>query len=755
MNDSVQLHRRVALFGQAALGEACSDDTFAGLALEIARYQVRKGAVVGRAHAGTQVLTLADVLPVPADVFRMARVAVHPPEQDVVRFETSGTTGGAGVHAFRSLDTYRTLSVAWGRRALLGPHAGKRLGVATVVALAAPFEPARVSSLGFMMQQFMADIDGRALSTEGPFEPNEAGRWLVGPSGVDSSGLRRAAQIAEARAEPLLLLATAFALAWLVKELGSERIALPVGSTVMITGGFKGHHSALDPQQLSLRVCEKLDLPPTRLVGEYGMTELGSQLYDAGFTPGQSSVYVEPPWLRVTPLDPKSLFPVATGEVGLACFTDLANVDSALRVVTHDLVRREPSGVVLLGRRQGARLRGCSLSVEATSHGRSQGAERSASSTAPRASRSPDELAQAEARVIRLLGAARELHRPGAARRRLCAELAQTTGLSPAGVAWGLDRCLEVEPTEREVSRLVALAATAPRAHVILPGHVFVAALRAIALALAACSRVYVKPSRRQPTLASALLEQAPGLFELVHHVEAQPADHVWLYGSDETASSLSGALPPGVVLHAHRSGFGVAAVAGVDRSGKRVAREALAWVARAVSEDAALFEQRGCLSPRFVLVEGDQPLALELGEQIAQAFAELEGRIPRGRMDEAEQADQIWYERSMGATGHLLRAGQGAVGVRLSVDDQSAGPSASDLPPVGRVLEVIAVDNLECALVPLTPWLTTVGCGDSELATRLAPQLPRARVCLVSQMQQPPFDGPVDRRTSPAGIVL
>jgi hypothetical protein len=76
-------------------------------------------------------------------------------------------------------------------------------------------------------------------------------------------------------------------------------------------------------------------------------------------------VFVEPPWLRVTPVDPCSFEPVAAGDAGLARFTDLANVDSAVVVLTRDLVRRVPGGLVLVGRQPGASLRGCSLAIEA------------------------------------------------------------------------------------------------------------------------------------------------------------------------------------------------------------------------------------------------------------------------------------------------------------------------------------------------------------------------------------------------------
>jgi hypothetical protein len=179
-------------------------------------------------------------------------------------------------------------------------------------------------------------------------------------------GLRRGIALAERRGEGVLLLATSFALVWLLDVLAGQRLPLPDGSVVMLTGGFKGRARSVDERDLGAALSAALAVPGERLVGEYGMTELSSQLYDSGLHQGGDgqSVFAEPPWLRVTPVDPITFRPVLEGEVGLARFTDLANVDSALNVLTRDRVRRVPGGIVLCGRAPGARLRGCSLAVE-------------------------------------------------------------------------------------------------------------------------------------------------------------------------------------------------------------------------------------------------------------------------------------------------------------------------------------------------------------------------------------------------------
>ena len=368
---SAALHRRVRAFARRALGvtAAGSDaqappppESFEALGLDIARFQACHGAALARLcrHHGASFTSLDGVPAVPADAFRLGRVAVHAEPDDEASFSTSGTTGGAGRHVFRTLETYQELCVSWGRQALLGAEPR-----CTVVALAPAFEPERRSSLGFMMQQFMLAFDGRGLDGGG-FDPLAPGRWLLASGRVDVDGLRRGARVAAERGEPLLLLATSFALVWLLDELAGGELPLPAGSRVMLTGGFKGRARSVDERDLAEALCRSFALDPDHLIGEYGMTELSSQLYDGGpqrRAEGRS-VFAEPPWLRVTPVDPISLEPVPDGAEGLACFTDLANVDSALRVLTLDRVRRVEGGLWLCGRQPGARLRGCSLAVE-------------------------------------------------------------------------------------------------------------------------------------------------------------------------------------------------------------------------------------------------------------------------------------------------------------------------------------------------------------------------------------------------------
>ncbi len=361
---SEALHRRVREFGRAAfeLDAVGRAERFDALAFDIHRYQVDAIPGIRRLserHPAPD--SVATIPAVPVEAFRQARIAAHPAELDVACFETSGTSSNQrGRHCFRETTTYRELALRFGRRALLDENAAPPV----VVAIAPQQRSA--SSLGFMMDAFMAEWSAPDISVPS--------RWLLCDGSVDVDGLRRAVDIAASRGTHMLLLATSFALVYLLDALGEHSLPLPLGSVVMQTGGFKGKTREVPRDELRLNVAQALRIDPLQVVSEYGMTELSSQLYE-GTVPGarlvgQSWEYIAPPWLRVSPVDAVTLLPVPDGEVGLARFVDLANVDSALVLVTRDRLRRTPAGVELLGRDPGAVSRGCSLAIEELVQGR-------------------------------------------------------------------------------------------------------------------------------------------------------------------------------------------------------------------------------------------------------------------------------------------------------------------------------------------------------------------------------------------------
>jgi hypothetical protein len=347
-------------------------------------------------------------------------------------------------------------------------------------------------------------------------------------------------------------------------------------------------------------------------------------------------------------------------------------------------------------------------------------------------------------RIARLVGAARRIaDRNDVLGREARARLPEATGLSPHNVDLGLRHCLEVRPTDQELHALYASVGPASAVHVLLSANVFVAAHRALALALASSAHVAVRSSRREPVMAELLDRAAPGLFSIVEELSPRAGDHVWAYGRDETLTALRGSLPAGCVLHGHGAGFGVAVV---DEETHGTSVDELS---EAVARDVSLFDQRGCLSPRVLLYMGSERAFKKLSRRLAAALDDAEATCPRGWLDASEISDARRVADTLLMGGSLVEAGKGWIGL------VSEG-GATMLPPPGRHLVMARTESPVRWIEEHRGAITTVGCSVSE-STRasLAEALPLARLSEIGAMQSPPFDGPVDRRTQPAGEVV
>lgn len=362
--DSDRLHQRV----RALIADPrAASEVFDGLALEIARYQVSTIPAWARlvAQRGVDLARAATAAEIPAmvtDAFRFTRIAAHPPGEDAVVFRTSGTTQGdelRGAHPLRTTETYEASLLAWGRSMLL---AGGPLGGG--IALCPSSSEAPDSSLSFMVDRFLEAIG-----------PARVGHFVHPARGLDVEGVARACDEARRHDAAALVMGTSFAFVQLLDAGASARLELPAGSRVMTTGGTKGRTREVDPRVLRRDLAARFGVPTSHVIGEYGMTELASQLYEPDLAAALGVVakdvrtydvpaYVAPPWLRVTAVDPEDLAPLPDGAIGLARFVDLANVDSAVAVQTADRVRVWGSTVELFGRLPGALPRGCSLALE-------------------------------------------------------------------------------------------------------------------------------------------------------------------------------------------------------------------------------------------------------------------------------------------------------------------------------------------------------------------------------------------------------
>lgn len=311
----------------------------------------------------------------PTDVFRFARVSAFEEGADVAVFRTSGTTSGArGAHPFLDLALYDESSLLFGE-AMLFPSTSAptttRAGVIPFDLVMLAFEPAEhpESSLGHMLGRFAAwrqRLDAGCRVT-----------WALGDEGIRTDALVAALEAATRDGRPACLSGTSFAFVFAERALGERGFALPTGSRVMLTGGFKGRTEELSAAELRARVGSRYGVPAHAIVSEYGMTELSSQLWGRGIrdaargrkgAPGPE-LLAWPPWVRVTAVDPESLAPLPEGTRGALRIDDLANLDSCVSIQTADLgaIVRDGDGrasLVLAGRDPSAVPRGCSLAVE-------------------------------------------------------------------------------------------------------------------------------------------------------------------------------------------------------------------------------------------------------------------------------------------------------------------------------------------------------------------------------------------------------
>ncbi len=297
-----------------------------------------------------------EVPAVPTRAFQQFDFISGDPDQVERVFQTSGTTGGStsrGRHPVLSLELYRTLSLPWFRRHLL-PEGGK----ARILSLIPTVDDRPESSLATMVDFVLtahADLSSATLV--------DADHRLHAEMALE------AFRDAQTSTGPVLILGTAFSfvhLLDLLREAG-VRFALPEGSRVMETGGFKGRSRVVERSDLYRDIHEALGVDEGRIVNEYGMTELLSQFYEPVLAGGERSQRGAP-WIRTRILHPTSLAPQPAGQQGILAHFDLANVGSVSSILTQDLGRSVPGGpgggFTLSGRAPGSEPRGCSLAVE-------------------------------------------------------------------------------------------------------------------------------------------------------------------------------------------------------------------------------------------------------------------------------------------------------------------------------------------------------------------------------------------------------
>ena len=349
--------------------------------------------------------------------------------------------------------------------------------------------------------------------------------------------------------------------------------------------------------------------------------------------------------------------------------------------------------------------------------------------------------------------------------------LGESTGLSDEMVRWALETTLGPadEPALRALAEHLraplpwAVVARARLAVLVLAGNVFTAPFRAICLPLLSGVPVVAKASSRDdvfPRLLSAALRAVDaevgrsfevftfprGSTALLDALVSQ-ADVVSAYGSDATLAELRGRLSATTTFVSHGHGVGVAYVpeAALQRDpGETAARIAL---------DVAAYDQRGCLSPHAVFVDGGATRrARDFAAALSEALGGLASRLPRGVLPVEMGAAQLQWRGVAAVRGELFE------GDGWAVSFEGEGPLR--LSPGYRNVSVLACDAAQLGrrLLPLGAHLKALGVAGDEHARRaLAERLPAPlcpRVSDVGAMQSPPLDSLADGADPFTGLV-
>ncbi len=359
------LHARVRAMIDAFVKGAAMPESFDALAVDVAAFQAARVPGYGRLCAARGVdpramVRASEAPAVPAEAFRLTRVFAFDEGDASFTFRTSGTTGAArGAHAMRTASSYDAAALAFGA-AMFGR--GLADGGASVAVIAPSAVEAPDSSLSHMCALFARAF---ASETSDARRPSGEPAFFVRAGVLDAQGLRARLESLP-RGRPAVVLATSFGLVHWLDAIGERTVPLPPGSRVMQTGGYKGRSREVSAAELRRAVARSFAVEERAVVAEYGMTELSSQFWEATLVDpdAKHGVFAEPPWARVVPVDPETLSPVADGDIGIARIEDLANVDSAVAVLTQDRVRRVGARFELLGRAPGAPPRGCSIALD-------------------------------------------------------------------------------------------------------------------------------------------------------------------------------------------------------------------------------------------------------------------------------------------------------------------------------------------------------------------------------------------------------
>src|SRR5580658_8432420 len=329
------------------------EEEFNRLALEVFAFQRERVPIYRelceRRMAGPESIQHCRQIPaLPTTAFKAYEVSSIPAVERTRVFHSSSTTGqihSRHFHSAESLVLYEASLLPWFQNHFFAAQP------APMKLLFLTPEVAPHSSLVHMFTTVRRHFGAPESLFTGRLEKD--GAWSL-----DLEQTLATVREAVGENRPLGLLGTAFSFVQLLDHLRSaaKHFALPKGSRIMETGGYKGRTRTVPKAQLRQMLAKFLGIPPAQVLAEYGMSELSSQAYDDAF-----GVFHFPPWARIAVISPETGAVLGEGESGLLRVFDLANIASIMAVQTEDLAVWRGDGFELLGRAASAEPRGCSL----------------------------------------------------------------------------------------------------------------------------------------------------------------------------------------------------------------------------------------------------------------------------------------------------------------------------------------------------------------------------------------------------------
>lgn len=292
---------------------------------------------------------------------------------------------------------------------------------------------------------------------------------------------------------------------------------------------------------------------------------------------------------------------------------------------------------------------------------------------------------------------------------------------------------------------------------VILPGNIIGPTIASAYCAASAAANIILKSPGNERALAPILAEQFEALGKpLAGTIDArywkggdpeiEPAlfasvKKVVAFGSDEAIEEISRRSP--APIRPYGTSYSIGFVPdGVD----------LVGAARGAARDIAMFDQRGCMSPQTIYVEGDEGRALLFARAVDSELRRTNDALPRAHISRDEAAAIAMAVRRLSVSAlapkphglDTLMVGPDTSGVpSFVVVVEPAGPPTIE--GFGRIVSVKPCENVEAILSiarAASTRLESLGYA-GEMATETLAKFIRAgflRVCSLGEMQRPPF---------------